>query len=115
MPNTQYAIRLEHITKTFGEVVANHDVTLEVRRGEILSLLRILRVSWVRTSRLEARNARLMKRLGEERLLCEAKCILCRRDGISEEEAHHLLEKLAMDERVSLVDAARIVKREDVR
>ena len=39
MPNTQYAIRLEHITKTFGEVTANHDVTLEVRRGEILSLL----------------------------------------------------------------------------
>ena len=29
MPNTQYAIRLEHITKTFGEVTANHDVTLE--------------------------------------------------------------------------------------
>ncbi len=83
--------------------------------SEILSLLRILRVSWVRTSRLEARNARLMKRLDEERLLCEAKCILCRRDGISEEDAHHLLEKLAMDERVSLVDAARIVKREDVR
>ena len=39
MPNTQYAIRLEHITKTFGEVTANHDVSLEVHHGEILSLL----------------------------------------------------------------------------
>ncbi len=35
----EIAIRLEHITKRFGEVVANHDVSLEVRRGEILSLL----------------------------------------------------------------------------
>ncbi|MEE0800110.1 MAG: ABC transporter ATP-binding protein [Gemmiger sp.] len=39
MPQTQYAVRLEHVTKTFGEVVANHDVSLDIRRGEILSLL----------------------------------------------------------------------------
>ena len=39
MPQPQNAIRLAHITKTFGEVVANRDVSLEVRRGEILSLL----------------------------------------------------------------------------
>jgi len=34
-----YAIELKGITKTFGEVVANKDVSLAVRRGEILSLL----------------------------------------------------------------------------
>jgi len=33
------AIELRGITKTFGDVVANEDVSLEVRRGEILSLL----------------------------------------------------------------------------
>ncbi len=33
------AIRLSHVTKTFGQVVANHDVSLEIRHGEILSLL----------------------------------------------------------------------------
>ena len=33
------AIRLEGITKTFGEVVANRNVSLSIRRGEILSLL----------------------------------------------------------------------------
>ena len=32
-------IRLEHITKTFGEVVANDDVTLSIERGEVLSIL----------------------------------------------------------------------------
>jgi simple sugar transport system ATP-binding protein len=33
------AIRLVNITKTFGEVVANRSVSMEVYRGEILSLL----------------------------------------------------------------------------
>ena len=35
----QNAIELRHITKTFGSVVANSDISLTVRRGEILSLL----------------------------------------------------------------------------
>ena len=35
----EYAIQLKNITKTFGEVVANRNVTLEIQRGEILSLL----------------------------------------------------------------------------
>ena len=35
----QNAIELRHITKTFGRVTANHDVSLDVRQGEILSLL----------------------------------------------------------------------------
>ncbi|MBQ7580866.1 MAG: ABC transporter ATP-binding protein [Clostridia bacterium] len=33
------AIELKHITKTFGSIVANKDVSLTVRRGEILSIL----------------------------------------------------------------------------
>ena len=33
------AIELRHITKTFGSVRANYDVSMNVRRGEILSLL----------------------------------------------------------------------------
>ena len=33
------AIRLENVTKTFGSVVANKDICLDIRNGEILSLL----------------------------------------------------------------------------
>ena len=33
------AIRLEDITKVFGETVANSHVSMDVYRGEILSLL----------------------------------------------------------------------------
>ena len=39
MAQTEYAVRLQHVTKTFGPVVANQDVSLSVRRGEILALL----------------------------------------------------------------------------
>ena len=35
MAQNEYAVRLEHVTKTFGTVVANKDVSLGVRRGEI--------------------------------------------------------------------------------
>ena len=35
----EYAVELRGITKTFGPVVANHNVNLNLRKGEILSLL----------------------------------------------------------------------------
>ena len=35
----EYAVELRHITKTFGKVIANRDISMFVRRGEILSLL----------------------------------------------------------------------------
>ncbi len=35
----QYAIEMRGITKTFGSVVANNDINLNLRQGEILSLL----------------------------------------------------------------------------
>ena len=38
MENT-YAIQMNHVTKRFGKVVANDDVSLDIKRGEILSLL----------------------------------------------------------------------------
>ncbi|MCR5251389.1 MAG: ABC transporter ATP-binding protein [Lachnospiraceae bacterium] len=36
---TEAAISLKHVTKSFGSVIANDDVTMEVRSGEILALL----------------------------------------------------------------------------
>ena len=35
----QPIIQLQNITKTFGKVIANHNVTMDIRRGEILSVL----------------------------------------------------------------------------
>ncbi len=37
--NKAPAVELRHITKRFGSVVANSDISMEIRRGEILALL----------------------------------------------------------------------------
>ena len=39
MSNETYAIQLNNITKTFGSVVANKNVNLSLKQGEILALL----------------------------------------------------------------------------
>ena len=36
---SQYAIELKGITKTFGSVVANKNIELNLKQGEILALL----------------------------------------------------------------------------
>ncbi len=35
----QFALELKNITKMFGHVVANKDVNLQVKKGEILAIL----------------------------------------------------------------------------
>lgn len=35
----EYAIQFKNVTKTFGKVIANNNVTMDVKRGEILALL----------------------------------------------------------------------------
>lgn len=35
----EYAVQLKNVTKTFGKVVANKNVSLDIKKGEILSLL----------------------------------------------------------------------------
>ena len=37
--NKEVAVSLQHITKQFGSVIANNDVSLDIYKGEILSLL----------------------------------------------------------------------------
>ena len=40
------------------------------------------------------------------RIESKAKCILARAKGLSEEEGHRYIEKMAMDRRITLRDAA---------
>lgn len=35
----EYAVKMQHVTKTFGKVVANQDIGIELKKGEILALL----------------------------------------------------------------------------
>ncbi len=56
---------------------------------------------------LKNENARLQKRLEELRVIDRAKCLLIEHMRCTEEEAHRMLEKQAMDARVPRVRVAR--------
>ncbi len=59
--------------------------------------------------RLEISEKRIRKlegRIEEMRIESKAKCILARAKGLSEEEGHRYIEKMAMDRRITLRDAA---------
>ena len=67
---------------------------------------RLAGASWGRLFRLHQENRRLLGQLEDIRLICRAKCALCRRFSMTEDEAHHYIEHRAMDLRVSRREAA---------
>ena len=87
-------------------------VSRMVGEEELCRLIGILLVSRRRIAALEEKNARLLRRLAEERRISEVKCMLALEKGMSEDESHHALEKLAMDRRISLAEAADVLRRQ---
>ena len=80
-------------------------------RQQAAFTLRLLRAGCQRMQKILDQNRRLTKRLDEARVLCQAKCLLALHAGLTEEEAHRLIEKRAMDARISSRDAAQAVIR----
>lgn len=99
-------VQVEHLSQSLGKY-GIYTVSKNTGAEGIWFLLNLLRTARGRLTVLENKNSKLMKRLSDERILTKAKCILARNQGLSEEEAHRLIEKKAMDERISLLDAAR--------
>ena len=56
---------------------------------------------------LRAENARLLDKIAQLRLVERAKCFLIERRGMTEADAHRLIEKTAMDTRRSRGEVAR--------
>lgn len=65
---------------------------------EALSLLEAFQV---RAERLEGENRKLRAKLDEVKLVCRAKCLLVGYRGLTESEAHKLLEREAMDRQIT--------------
>ena len=61
----------------------------------------------------EERIRKLEMKIDELKAVDKAKCILVGKKGLSEDEAHRYILKLAMDKRISAKDAAFIVLREN--
>ena len=73
----------------------------------LVEACRVLAVSQEKVSLLADENRRLKRRLEDLGIIHRAKCLLIEKRGMREDEAHHYLEKAAMDESVSKKDAAR--------
>jgi AmiR/NasT family two-component response regulator len=80
-------------------------------RTVIAEAIRMLLSMQKRVAALMAKNATLHRKLGDQRLIGRAKCLLVEFRGMSEPEAHHYLEKLAMDSCITKREAAQDIIR----
>lgn len=78
-------------------------------RSMLLMALRFLKSTHRRLLALQQKNRQLLQKLDDMRLVSRAKCLLIEHTGVSEEEAHHQLEHMAMDARITRRDAAQII------
>ncbi len=83
-----------------------------VQEREMQLLLRLLEVNRIKLGELAAKNARLQKRLEDEKMLSKAKCLLAKEKGMSEEEGHRTIEKMAMNKRIGLSEASKEIIRD---
>lgn len=82
-----------------------------LNRTLFVEAARILRTVQARTHRLRAENRKLAAKLEEARLVGRAKCALIQYRQLTEDEAHHYLERIAMDSRLPLREVARDILR----
>ncbi len=82
-------------------------VPTPLSRQTLSQVVELLEASRRRTLRLREENRRLTRRLEEMRLVSRAKCLLIQYAGMTEEEAHHALERQAMNRRCTRAEAAR--------
>lgn len=76
-------------------------------KAQIINIMRFLLSVQRKFSEADEENAKLQGVVSEMKLVNRAKCVLIEYLRISEQEAHRQLRKRAMDQRVTLTDAAR--------
>lgn len=86
-------------------------MTKPVKRQSMLEAARMALAASVRVKLLKTENARLKRKLDELSVTSRAKCLLIEKRGFTEEEAHHYLEKTAMDQSLTKKEVAdKIIK-----
>lgn len=63
-------------------------------------------MAYKRLNRIKSENDKLKRQLSDMKLVSKAKCILVEREGITEEEAHKIIESTAMNDRKTRGDVA---------
>lgn len=82
-----------------------------VNRALLENTLRALRFARARGELLREENRKLAAKLEESRLVGRAKCALIAYRQMTEEEAHHYIEQVAMDSRLPKKEVARDILR----
>ena len=72
-----------------------------------LRALRLMLVEQHKLQELREQNLRLQEKIEETRLVGRAKCALIEKQGLTEPQAHRLIEKRAMDQRLPKREVAR--------
>lgn len=85
--------------------------SLPLRRQTLTEVLRILMVMYGRDAGRDAELIRLRTKVSEMSVISRAKCLLIERERMTEEEAHHCLEKRAMDNSLSKREVAEEIVR----
>lgn len=75
-------------------------------RQRVTQALHLLRAASRKAAQLREENQKLLRRLEDLRMVDRAKCALIQYGGYTEEEAHHTIERRAMDRRISRRQAA---------
>ena len=78
-------------------------------KATIYSAIKLLSAVSAKIKRLEKRNRTLEEKMADIRMINHAKWLLIDKKKVTEEEAHHMIEHIAMDRRISKREAAREV------
>ncbi len=83
-----------------------------MNKALLYQALKVIAASDSKIKRLEESTATLERKLHELKLVNKAKSFLIEEKGMSEEQAHKLIEKTAMDNGIKKSDAAKLVLKE---
>ncbi|MDD6715940.1 MAG: ANTAR domain-containing protein [Firmicutes bacterium] len=87
-------------------------VTRPITSRGLYESVRLLTTMHDKLSELAAENRKLKRRLDELGIVTRAKCLLIEKKGFTEEEAHHYLEKEAMDTSLTKKEVAQQIIRD---
>ncbi|MEE0776095.1 MAG: ANTAR domain-containing protein [Bacillota bacterium] len=91
----------EEIFGRFGTEKGIYVLTKPLNRQTFHDAVRYARSAQHRIMALKEKNRQLLKSLDELKVICKAKCVLVAEKGMTEEEAHHYIEKEAMNLRLT--------------
>lgn len=85
----------------FGDEKGIFLLTKPLNRQTFQDAVRFVRSAQNRIAALKEKNRQLLKSLDDMKVICKAKCVLVAEQGMNEAEAHHHIEKEAMDLRLT--------------